>query len=85
MLHKKQKILKNTLSLHEIEFARKSCRALNKIINIRKQNILYKDSLYKSINREFNNICLKHSDNADLLNSVLLFDEKKGKFRLYWK
>ena len=82
---KKQKILKKTLTPNEVELARKSCRALNMLLDIRKCTITCKSHLFNSINHEFNQICSNNKENANLLNSVIIFDENKFKFKLNWK
>lgn len=85
MRYKKQLILKNKLNQSEIEFARKSCRALNVLLNVKKYSTNSKNDLLNSINSEFNKICIKNKENAHLLNSVIIFDENKLKFKLNWK
>lgn len=85
MRYKKQLILRNKLNQAEIEFARKSCRALNVLLNAKKYSTNSKNDLLNSINLEFNKICIKNKENANLLNSVIVFDENKLKFKLNWK
>lgn len=85
MLHKKQLILRNRLNKEEIELARKTCRALNLLINTRKKSIYTENNLFNSINSELSNICINNMENAHLLNTVIIFDENKQKFKLNWK
>lgn len=85
MTHKNKKILKNTLTPNEIELARKYCRALNILLDIRKNKITCKSTLFKSIDFEFNQLCKINKENANLLNSVIIFDKNSFKFKLNWK
>lgn len=85
MLHKKQLILRSRLNEKEVELARKTCRALNLLIHTRKKSTYSKNNLLDSINSEFNSICIKNRENANLLNTVIVFDENKQKFKLNWK
>lgn len=85
MSRKKEKILKKSLTSNEVELVRKSCRALNMLLDVRRKNITCKNTLLKSITYDFNNICINNKESAHLLNSVIIFNENKLKFKLNWK
>lgn len=78
------KVDKRNLTVKDIEFIRKTCRALNMIANVRKDK-LNSTLLKESMNEEFLNLCDKDITREGLLEKVLKFDEEKKKYKLNWK
>lgn len=78
------KFKKKYLSLTDIEFLRKTCRALNIVCSVRKKAIKGAE-LKRSLDLELSNIINDNRDKEELIKQVMEYNEDKEKYTLNWR